>query len=250
MEGLDLSFGLGFAQESHTRERTWGKNHWEGNGISKKNDKARGRMSRWNMSTFAGSKGRVPHGTHIKWSHELLCPQLGPTAFPAATWQPDQLHLCECVQTHPFSPEISLRCCQTGPCKRAGLRGSSTVWSALPSLKLQGRTGTLERSGAQRLRAIGLIQMSLWLLYMCWWFLEREKAGAWFLSSCHWLLCPEGQAEGKQRLLAKVRVHSRGNFCLRRSSVVHSRVSAGWTQDPSELGCAQSRIPQPQRWDI
>lgn len=164
-----------------------------------------------------------------------------------AAWSASSIWVCADPSLLPW---ISLCCCQTGQCKRAGLRESSTVWSALPSLKSQGRTETLERSGAQWLRAIGLIQMSLWILYMCWWFLEREKAGVWFLSSCHWLLCPEGQAEGKRQLLAKVRVHSRGNFCLRRSSVVHSRVSAGWTQDPSELGCAQSRIPQPQRWDI
>lgn len=32
----DWSFGLGFAWESHTRERTWGINQWECNGISKK----------------------------------------------------------------------------------------------------------------------------------------------------------------------------------------------------------------------
>lgn len=45
MERLDLSFRLGFVQESHVGERIPGMtNNWECNGIIKKNYKAEGRM--------------------------------------------------------------------------------------------------------------------------------------------------------------------------------------------------------------
>lgn len=44
---------------------------------------------------------------------------------------------------------------------------NATVPAVLPSLKVQGRTGTLEREEeAELLRAMGLIRMSLPLLYI------------------------------------------------------------------------------------
>lgn len=98
---------------------------------------------------------------------------------------------------------------------------------------MQGRTGTPERSGAKRLRAIGLIQMSLVEDTYAEWFIEREKAGATDFSA------QKARQRANSHYWQKLGCIQVGNFCPRRNSVIHSGVTAGWTQEPLELGCAQ-----------
>lgn len=158
------------------------------------------------MSTFAGSKGSFTSNL-ILWT---ALPMISSCCFSSshlAAWSTAFcLGACRPI---PSPSGIFLCSCQTGQCQSAGEQQSLTSITR-PESAGQGRDiGEVRSRVAQTYWSHSDVSSTPVHMLMVSW---QEKAGVLSLSSCHWLLCPEGQAEGKQPLLAKGRVHSSGEL--------------------------------------